>query len=79
MILLGKAGEAGLVGIKVYAPGTSQECPCGASVPKGLSDRWHCCVTCGLSVPRDHASALCIKGRGLRNQVLTVDRSHAVA
>ncbi|HEX2276565.1 MAG TPA: transposase [Candidatus Tectomicrobia bacterium] len=68
MMLLGKAVEAGRRGIKVYAPGTSQECPCGAPVPKRLGDRWHHCDACGLSVPRDHASALCIKLRGLRSQ-----------
>jgi putative transposase len=79
MILLGKAVEAGRIGVKVYAPGTSQECPCGAPVPKRLGDRWHLCLTCGLSVPRDHASALCIKGRGHRLQTSTVDRSRAVA
>ena len=66
IILLAKAVEAARVGVKVYAPGTSQECPCGAPVPKGLGERWHHCGACGLSVPRDHASALCIKGRGHR-------------
>jgi putative transposase len=71
MILLAKAAEAGRAGVKVYAPGTSQECPCGASVPKWLGDRWHHCAACGLSVPRDHASALCIKRRGHRLQALT--------
>jgi putative transposase len=71
LILLSKAGEAGRVGVKVDARGTSQECPCGASVRKGLGDRWHCCLTCGLSIPRDHASALVIKLRGHRSQALT--------
>jgi hypothetical protein len=70
-ILLAKAAEAARVGVKVYAPGTSQECPCGATVAKTLADRWHFCLTCGLSVPRDHASALCIKLRGLRSQALS--------
>ena len=78
-ILLSKAAEAGRVGIKVYAPGTSQECPCGSPNPKRLEDRWHYCLTCGLSVPRDHASALCIKLRGHRSYALTVARRHAVA
>lgn len=68
LILLSKAAEAARVGRKVDAPGTSQECPCGAKVPKTLADRWHHCTACGLSVPRDHASALCIKLRGLRSQ-----------
>jgi putative transposase len=79
LILLSKAEDAGRVGVKVDARGTSQECPCGAKVPKTLADRWHFCEACGLSVPRDHASALCIKLRGHRSQVLTADRSHAVA
>jgi putative transposase len=64
LILLGKAAEAGRVGIKVDAPGTSQRCPCGSPVPKTLGDRWHHCTACGLSVPRDHASALCIEQLG---------------
>jgi putative transposase len=71
LILLAKAAEAVRVGRKVYAPGTSQECPCGAKVPKTLADRWHFCSTCGLSIPRDHASALCIKLRGHRSQALS--------
>jgi transposase len=31
---------------------------CGAPNPKPLSQRWHQCDDCGLSVARDHASAL---------------------
>jgi putative transposase len=38
-ILLAKAVEAVRVGIRVEASGTSQECPCGAAVPKALGDR----------------------------------------
>ncbi|MCW5969025.1 MAG: transposase [Blastocatellales bacterium] len=49
-----KALNAGRVYGEVYAPGTSQECLCGAEVPKTLSDRWHHCKSCGLSEPRDH-------------------------
>jgi putative transposase len=64
LILLGKAVEAGRLGMKVDASGTSQRCPCGAPVPKALGDRWHHCTACGLSVPRDHASALCIEQLG---------------
>jgi putative transposase len=65
LILLSKAAEAGRWGMKTDAPGTSQECVCGALVPKRLSDRWHFCLVCGLSVPRDHASAMVIKQRAL--------------
>jgi putative transposase len=79
LILLGKAAEAGRVGIKVDAPGTSQECPCGAPVPKTLGDRWHHCTACGLSVPRDHASALCIKSRGRRLYAETWTSGSSVA
>ncbi len=64
LILLAKAEEAVRVGVKVDASGTSQRCPCGAPVPKALGDRWHHCTACGLSVPRDHASALCIEQLG---------------
>jgi putative transposase len=60
-ILTRKAEEAGVV-VKVVNPaGTSQVCSgCGRSVPTTLSDRWHTCpyVDCGLSLQRDHNSAL---------------------
>jgi putative transposase len=65
LILFAKAVEAGRIGLKVYAPGTSQTCVCGASVPKTLKDRWHLCLTCGLSKPRDEVSAMVIKKRAL--------------
>ena len=65
LILFHKAAEAGGLGVKVYAPGTSQECVCGALVPKALKDRWHLCLTCGLSKPRDEVSSMVIKKRAL--------------
>jgi transposase len=43
--------------IKVDPRGTSQTCTCGASTPKILSQRWHQCLSCGLSAKRDHVSA----------------------
>lgn len=61
-----KASNAGREYREVYAPGTSQECLCGAEVRKTLADRWHHCETCGLSEPRDHVSSKIIKSRGLR-------------
>jgi len=60
-----KAAEAGRVLMKVDPRGTSQRCVCGAPNPKTLSQRWHHCESCGLSVPRDHASALEILRLGL--------------
>jgi putative transposase len=60
-----KAEEAGRVLVKVDPRGTSQRCVCGAPNPKTLSQRWHQCDSCGLSVARDHASALEILRLGL--------------
>jgi putative transposase len=60
-----KAAEAGRELVKVPANGTSQRCVCGAPNPKTLGQRWHHCESCGLSVPRDHASALEILRLGL--------------
>jgi putative transposase len=63
--LIYKAEEAGRKLVKVNPRGTSQRCVCGAPNPKTLSQRWHHCDSCGLSVPRDHASALEILRLGL--------------
>ena len=60
-----KAEEAGRALVKVDPRGTSQRCVCGAANPKTLSQRWHHCESCGLSVARDHASALEILRLGL--------------
>jgi Transposase IS200 like/Putative transposase DNA-binding domain len=43
---------------KVSPQGTSQRCPCGASVPKKLSGREHHCTKCGLQSTGDHVSAM---------------------
>jgi putative transposase len=52
---------------------TSQECTCGASVPKTLRDRWHLCTACGLSAPRDYVSAQVILSRaGSQPSVINV-------
>ncbi len=64
-ILAGKAEGAGRRAIAVNARDTSQTCVCGAPVPKDLSERWHQCPRCGLSLPRDQVSAKLIKARGL--------------
>ncbi len=63
--LMYKAAEAGRALVQVDPRGTSQRCVCGAPNPKTLSRRWHHCEICGLSVPRDHASALEILRLGL--------------
>ena len=60
-----KAEEAGRRFVQVNPRGTSQRCPCGNPVPKDLTQRWHHCNKCGLSVPRDQASAMEILRLGL--------------
>lgn len=60
-----KAEGAGRELVKVDSRGTSQTCLCGGPVPKTLSQRWHECSSCGLSLPRDHVSALLILRLGL--------------
>src|SRR5205807_2287586 len=52
-ILVGKAEEAGRTVVAVNPRGTSQTCVCGELVPKDLSERWHLCPRCHLSLPRD--------------------------
>jgi len=64
-ILTSKAASAGRDVVAVNPRGTSQTCLCGASVPKTLSDRWHDCPVCGLSLPRDQVSAMLIKANRL--------------
>jgi putative transposase len=64
-ILVGKAEGAGRQTVAVHPRGTSQTCVCGEHVSKDLSERWHHCPRCGLSLPRDQVSALLIKALGL--------------
>jgi putative transposase len=66
-----KAEEAGRQLVKIDPRGTSQRCPCGAKVPKKLSDREHVCTACGLITTRDHASAAEILRLGLSLQAQT--------
>src|SRR5439155_965223 len=56
-ILRSVAEKGGVQVVDVDPRGTSQECVCGARVPKDLSVRWHLCPECGLSQGRDHVSA----------------------
>lgn len=58
-----KAENAGRQFVRKNPYRTSQECTCGASVPKTLGERWHLCRACGLSLPRDHVSAQVILSR----------------
>lgn len=67
-ILKHKAEKAGASVMEVDPGGTSQECSrCGKKISKDLSERWHSCPYCGLSIHRDHNAAVTIpspKGRG---------------
>jgi putative transposase len=65
-ILIAKAAGAGRLTVAVNPRDTSQTCICGEPVPKDLSERWHHCPRCGLSLPRDQVSAMLIKKSGLR-------------
>lgn len=65
-ILPYKAAKAGKQVVKVNPAGTSQHCAnCLNRVPKELSDRWHDCPHCGLSMPRDLNSGILIQKVGL--------------
>ena len=66
-----KAENAGRELVRVNPSGTSQRCPCGAAAPKDLSQRWHHCLSCGMSVSRDHAAALEILRLGLSLREVT--------
>lgn len=63
--LLGEKLEArGGILVRVDPNGTSQQCSrCGTRVPKALSERWHQCPACGLSIHRDHNAAINIYHR----------------
>jgi putative transposase len=53
-----KAEEAGRKVVLVDPRGTTQVCSrCGTEIPKRLSDRWHWCFECHLSLSRDHNAA----------------------
>jgi putative transposase len=65
-VLRHKAEKAGVRYVEVDPRGTSQGCSsCGREVRKDLSVRRHDCPHCGLSLHRDHNSALNILARGL--------------
>jgi putative transposase len=61
-----KAPEAGAEFVEVNPRGTSQDCSgCDATVRKELSERWHRCPKCGLSLHRDVNAARNILRRAL--------------
>ena len=64
-----KAEEAGIRLTRVPPWRTSQTCSrCGLVVPKGLSERTHRCLACGLVMDRDANAALNILRLGLSRQ-----------
>ena len=66
-ILRCKAERAGVEIVAVNPHGTSQNCSrCDKPVPKKLSDRWHICPHCGLSLHRDENAARNILKRALQ-------------
>ncbi|MBL1210477.1 zinc ribbon domain-containing protein [Geminocystis sp. GBBB08] len=65
-ILEHQAKKFGNKVVKVNPRKTSQVWyNCLNSVPKSLSDRWHDCPDCGVSLDRDECSAKLIKKVGL--------------
>ena len=69
-----KAAKAGKRVVKVNLAGTSQHCAmCLNRVAKELSERWHSCPHCGVSMPRDVDSGVLIQKVGLGHR-LTIKR-----
>jgi putative transposase len=64
--LIYKAEKAGRTCVLVDPKNTTQLCSgCGEIVKKGLSERTHKCLYCGLVLDRDHNAAKNILARGL--------------
>jgi putative transposase len=77
-----KAESAGRIYLEVNPAYTSQDCSgCGYRPPpeerKKLSDRWHLCPKCGLSMDRDTNSSHLVlqKAVGLHSLPVEPDRS----
>jgi putative transposase len=67
-----KAESAGVYAIAVHPRDTSQICSaCGEKVPKELSQRWHDCPHCGLTLNRDHNAGPNILALGMSAAGLT--------
>ena len=65
-ILADKASSAGRTVVAVNPAGTTQTCSgCGLHAPKTLTDRWHRCPDCGLSLGRDENAARNVLQRAL--------------
>ena len=81
-ILRSKAASAWVVVVTVNPSGTSQMCSgCEAKPerPKMLTDRWHECAACGLSIQRDVNAARNIFTRaGLARCAAGAQESHAL-
>jgi transposase len=61
-----KAESAGRRVLRVNPAGTTQRCSaCSTYVPKTLTQRWHDCPACGLSLSRDENAAREILRLGL--------------
>lgn len=70
-----KAEGAGRKVIAVDPRNTTQACSgCGVIVPKDLSQRWHNCPDCGLSLNRDHNAA-----RNILHRAVTGPGFHKLA
>lgn len=81
-LLAYKAEKAGVRLIEVDPRNTTQACSgCGVIVKKSLSVRTHECVTCGLSLDRDHNAATnilrkAVTGLGVQNATRCSERAH---
>lgn len=70
-----KAEGAGRKVVAVDPRNTTQACSgCGVIVPKDLSQRWHNCPDCGLSLNRDHNAA-----RNILHRAVTGPGFHKLA
>jgi putative transposase len=75
-----KAASAGRQIVRVNPNGTTQRCSgCQTVVPKTLSQRWHDCPSCGLSLSRDENAAREILRLGLSLDARTWPGTASVA
>ena len=74
-----KAENADRKLIKVNPNYTSQTCLCGNREKKTLSQRWHNCLKCGLSIHRDILSSKIILALGQSDKDITYAVRHSVS